>query len=291
MLATGESGSRKTGSVRGLGKLLRAARTFEVLEPIGLSSWTEGVGEDQRGAPVPVLVSMNRGPTVDTSTLTSNILVVESLRPVRRTLLRETAYEAIRDAIVRGDLAPGTSVSNAKLAERLGLSRAPVRDALARLADEGLVETKPQSYTRVTPLVLREVRDATAVVRAMHELATRNAVAVLTPEHVTVMQEANRRFEAATRAGDIDAAMRADDELHDMLVRVCANRAVAATIERYTPLIRRLERLQFSRASARRSVELHNQLIHACAAGDAEAATRVTARIWRQLEDLAEIPH
>jgi len=215
---------------------------------------------------------------------------VEPLRPIRRRLLREAAYEAIRDAIVRGDLAPGTSVSNADLAERLGLSRAPVRDALARLADEGLVETKPQSYTRVTALVPRDVRDAAAVVRVMHELAASTAVPVLTPEHVTAMRDANRRFEAATRAGDIDAAMRADDELHDVLVRVCANRAVAATIERYTPLIRRLERRQFSRASARRSVELHGQLIDACAVGDAEQATRVTARIWRALEDLAEAP-
>ncbi len=209
---------------------------------------------------------------------------------MRRTLLRETAYEAIRDAIVRGDIAPGASVSNAELAEQLGLSRAPVRDALARLAGEGLVETKPQSYTRVTPLVLRDVCDAAAVVRAMHELATRNAVPMLTPEHVTEMLAANRRFEAATRAGDVDAAMRADDELHDVLVRACGNRAVAATIERYTPLIRRLERRQFSRASAHRSVELHDQLIDACAAGDAQAATKVTARIWRALEDLAEDP-
>lgn len=209
---------------------------------------------------------------------------------MRRTLLRDTAYEVIRDAIVRGDLPPGTSVNNADIAERLGLSRAPVRDALARLADEGLVETKPQSYTRVTPLVVRDVRDATAVVRAMHELATRAAVPELKPEHVAVMREANTRFEAATEAGDIDAAMRADDELHGVLVDVCANRAVTATIERYTPLIRRLERLQFSRASARRSVELHDELIKACAGGDAEKATTVTGRIWRQLEDLAEIP-
>jgi DNA-binding GntR family transcriptional regulator len=215
---------------------------------------------------------------------------MEALQPVRRTLLRETAYEAIRDAIVRGDIRPGASVSNAELAEQLGLSRAPVRDALTRLANEGLVETKPQSYTRVTPLVLRDVRDAATVVRAMHELAARAAVPMLAREHIEAMRAANQRFEAATRVGDIDPAMRADDELHDVLVRECDNRAVAATIERYTPLIRRLERRQFSRASARRSVELHDQLIDACAAGDAERATRVTARIWRALETLAEDP-
>jgi DNA-binding GntR family transcriptional regulator len=215
---------------------------------------------------------------------------VATLPRVGRTLLRDTAYEAIRDAIVRGDFPPGTVVSNAAVAEQLGLSRAPVRDALARLAGEGLVETKPQSYTRVTQLVPKEVRDAAAVVRAMHELATRTAVLLLTSGHIEAMREANRRFEAATRAADVDAAMDSDDELHGVLVGACGNRAVAATIERYTPLIRRLERRQFSSARARRSVQRHDELIAACAAGDVEAAIQVTAQIWRSLEDLADDP-
>lgn len=211
-----------------------------------------------------------------------------TLPRVGRTLLRDTAYEAIRDAIVRGDFPPGAVLNNSVVAEQLGLSRAPVRDALARLADEGLVETKPQSYTRVTQLVLKEVRDAAAVVRVVHELATRTAVPLLTAGHIEAMREANRQFEAATQAGDVDAAMDCDDELHGVLVGVCGNRAVTATIERYTPLIRRLERRQFSSARARRSVQRHDALIAACAAGDTDQAIQVTTQIWRSLEDLAD---
>ena len=207
---------------------------------------------------------------------------------MQRTLLRDTAYEALRDAIVRGDILPGAVVSNGAIAEELGLSRAPVRDALARLADEGLIETKPQSYTRVTHVVPREVQDAAAVVRVLHELATRAAVPLLTAENVEAMREANRRFEAATHAGDVDAAMESDDELHGVLVVVSGNRAVSGTIERYTPLIRRLERRQFSSARARRSVQRHDELIAACAAGDVDQAIQVTAQIWRSLEDLAD---
>ena len=207
---------------------------------------------------------------------------------MQRTLLRDTAYEVIRDAIVRADLPPGAVVSNAAVAEQLGLSRAPVRDALARLADEGLVETKPQSYTRVTPLVLKEVRDAAEVVRAMHELAARTAVPLLTAGHIEALRTANRRFAAATAAGDVDAALEFDDELHGVLVGVSGNRAVAATIERYTPLIRRLERRQFSSARAGRSVQRHDELIAACVAGDVGQASQVTAQIWRSLEDLAD---
>jgi DNA-binding GntR family transcriptional regulator len=211
-----------------------------------------------------------------------------TLPRVERTLLRDTAYEAIRDAIVRGDIPPGAVVSNAAVAEQLGLSRAPVRDAFARLAGEGLVETKPQSYTRVTQLALEDVQDAAAVVRALHELAARIAVPLLTAENIDAMREANRRFEAAILAGEVDAAMDTDDELHGVLVGVCGNQAVAATIERYTPLIRRLERRQFSSARARRSAQRHDELIAACAVGDVDQVIQVTGQIWQSLEDLAD---
>src|SRR3954451_12210026 len=118
------------------------------------------------------------------------------MEPVPRTLLRDRAYTAIRDAIVTGEIDPGAVVRDAELAERLGLSRAPVREAFARLVDEGLLESKPQSYTRVTPVVAADVRDAAAVVGAMHELATRIAVPRLFAADVQAMRTANERFAA-----------------------------------------------------------------------------------------------
>ena len=179
-------------------------------------------------------------------------------------------------------------MSNAAVAEQLGLSRAPVRDALARLADEGLVETKPQSYTRVTPLALKEVRDAAEVV-------ARDARAGRAHRHPAADGRAYRgdaRGEPPVRGGhrtaDVDAALESDDDLHGVLIGVCGNRAVAATIERYTPLIRLLERRQFSSARARRSVQRHDELIAACAAGDVGQAIQVTGQIWQSLEDLAD---
>ena len=134
---------------------------------------------------------------------------MEAIRPVPRTLLRDRAYETIRDAIVAGEIEPGAVVRDAELAERLGLSRAPVRDAFSRLVDEGLLESKPQSYTRVTPLVASDVRDAAAVVGAMHELVTRVAVPRLGAAGLTVMRAAIERFAAAVSAGDVDVALRA----------------------------------------------------------------------------------
>ena len=213
---------------------------------------------------------------------------VVPLAPVSRVLLRDVALEQIRAAIVSGDLEPGAVVKDAELATRLGLSVAPVRAALARLADEGLVEAKPQSHTRVTPL---RVRDAAVVVRAMHELAVREAVPAVTPDDVAAMRAANERFAAAVRAGDVDAALTADDDLHGVLLARCGNTALTATVERLTPAVRRLERRRFAAAHGAESVDLHDRLIAACAHHQADAAVATTTEIWTALlSELEEIP-
>jgi DNA-binding GntR family transcriptional regulator len=205
------------------------------------------------------------------------------MAPVSRVLLRDQAVTLIRDAIVNGELAPGAVVKDTELAGRLGLSVAPVRTALARLADEGLVESKPQSHTRVTPLVLRQVRDAAVVVRAMHELAVREAAAAVTDGDLVTMRTANRRFAAAVRAGDLDTALTADDQLHDVLLARCGNTAVRATIDRFTPAVRRLERQRFAAAHGAESVDLHERLIAACGTGDVDAAVTTATEIWTAL--------
>jgi DNA-binding GntR family transcriptional regulator len=207
---------------------------------------------------------------------------VVALAPVDRVLLRDVALERIRAAIVSGDLAPGSVVKDAALAATLGLSVAPVRVALARLVDEGLVETRPQSSTRVTPVVAERVRDAAVVVRAMHELAAREAAGRVTGDDLAAMRAANGRFAAALAAGDVDAALAADDDLHGVLLTRCGNGALTATVERFTPVVRRLERQRFG-APGHPSVELHDRLIAACAAHDAGAAVATTTEIWTAL--------
>jgi DNA-binding GntR family transcriptional regulator len=194
----------------------------------------------------------------------------------------------LRDAIVNGELAPGAVIRDAELAERVGLSRTPVREALARLTDEGLVETKPHAWTRVAPLSVREAHDALVVVRAMHELAVWLAVPVMTEKHHEVMRAANRRFADAVEAGDIEGAVDADDALHDVPVAVLGNHAVAATIERQLPLIRRLERLRFGSLLGRSSVARHDKLIEACEDRDVDTAVAITTRIWTNLLELLE---
>jgi DNA-binding GntR family transcriptional regulator len=205
-----------------------------------------------------------------------------------RSLLRDDAYRAIRDAIVDGTLAPGERLNDGDLAHWLGVSRTPVREALARLEEAGLVHTRPGRYTMVSPLDVRAVRAAQSVTAAMHELAVREAVPNLSGAELAAMRAANARFAEALRAGDVDAAIAADDEFHGVAVTASANAAVRTVLEQFTPVLRRVERLRFSSLSGRGSVAQHERIVALCAAGDVEEAAAATRANWMTLAPLLE---
>ena len=196
---------------------------------------------------------------------------VEAPAPGRR-LLRDDVLHRLRDAIVDGTLEPGEQLRDGELAAWLGVSRTPVREALLRLAESGLVVAQPGRSTVVTPLDRRALREACDVVAAMHHLAVIEALPNLTADDLDAMRAANERFATAIDLGDVDAALVADDELHGVLVAVAANRAVAAVLAQFTPVLRRAERLRFSSADGMASVQRHADLIRCCADGDAAAA-------------------
>jgi DNA-binding GntR family transcriptional regulator len=200
-----------------------------------------------------------------------------------RRLLRDDVYRRLRDAIIDGTFAPGEQLRDSELATWLGVSRTPVREALLRLSEAGLVVAKPGRSTMVSPLNLREVLDAREVVAAMHQVSVREAVGRLTPADIATMRQANRQFSAAIKKGDVDAAIRADDELHGVPVAVAANRAVSTVLEQFSPLLRRLERLRFSSLGGRASVARHEELIRFCAEGDAERAAALAFDTWHSL--------
>lgn len=202
---------------------------------------------------------------------------------VGRTLLRDDVYTRLRDAIIDGTLEPGEQLRDVELAAWLGVSRTPVREALLRLARGGLVVARPGRSTVVSSLDLRALREARDVVAAMHQLAVRQAVPLLTDADLDAMRDAARRFASAVEKGDVDAAIAADDDLHGVPVQVADNRAVAAVLDQYSPILRRAERLRFAGPDAEASIERHADLVRLSAAGDAEAAAEAAYGTWSSL--------
>ena len=201
---------------------------------------------------------------------------------VGRSLLRDDVYRRLRDAIVDGTFTPGEQLKDGELAVWLGVSRTPIREALLRLANSGLVVALPGRSTTVTTIDAAAVRDARDVVAAMHSLAVRQSAGRLTPSDLKRMRDANRRFIKAVKAGDVNAALDADEELHGVPVAAVGNGALASVIEHFGPLVRRAERDRFSQ-DGQISGEVHEKLIALLEAGEAEPAATVAFDIWHSL--------
>jgi DNA-binding GntR family transcriptional regulator len=204
--------------------------------------------------------------------------------PVSRRLLSDEVFDRLRDSIVRGELVPGEKVKDSELAERLGLSRTPVREALARLVDIGLVEAKPGVYTRITTLNRHDVEKTLSVLRALDQLAIETAVPVMTEEDLQHMRQANRDFERAVAANDTAAALAADDRYHAVPISAADNPVLSRIVEQLHPQIHRILHRKFSTLlGGRNTIEHHDRLVDVCAAGDARAAAELSGQHWSEL--------
>lgn len=186
------------------------------------------------------------------------------------TLLSDRAYDELLEAIVSADLPPGASLRVDDLAERLGTSRTPVREALRRLVDEGLVEVRPRSGTRVA--ALDAAHHAVPVLAALQALGARLGVPRLTPADDAAMAAADAERTAALAAGDVRAAIAADDRLHAVLLRASGNTELPRAIARVLPAVRRLDLLHFAALADGSAPDEHRDLLDACRRRDAARA-------------------
>lgn len=209
-------------------------------------------------------------------------------KATERHLLRDAAYAAIRDAIVAGTLAPGEHLHDGELCEWLHLSRTPVRDALTRLEDEGLVETAPQRYTRVRPLRRQDARDSFPLLAAIHALAAELAVPRLVADDLSELRLANAAFVAAMESGAATATYAADDRFHGVFVARCGNPDVVQTLERMDARLHRLEILRTGALPGHRSAAQHDAIVSRAMAGDAAGAASATRENWLTLGRLVE---
>ncbi|HEX9068815.1 MAG TPA: GntR family transcriptional regulator [Ktedonobacterales bacterium] len=209
-----------------------------------------------------------------------------SLSPIDHLSLRDRVYVRLRRAIVSGELAPGERVQDQELARRMEVSRTPVREALQRLEEEGLIETRRGSSTRVAPIDSQTIRATFPVVAVLHALATRLATPALTEADITDLERANAALAKALTAGETIRAIEADDQFHAVFIQRSGNGELAVTLGRLMPKVRRLEVAQFGSLAGRRSVEQHQAIVAACARHDAPRAADLVEQNWMSLGQL-----
>jgi DNA-binding GntR family transcriptional regulator len=166
-------------------------------------------------------------------------LPVKDSAPVERQLLRDVVYNRLYDGILDGTLEPGETLLDDKLTAWLGVSRTPIREALMKLADIGLVEMAPNRYTRVAPIDHRAIDEAIYTTGLLHEYAARTAVPQLDNAAVTRLDKAAKEVRKTAKAGDRPALGRA---LNDFLLefeRTAGNEVLLSVSEGLSPQLLR----------------------------------------------------
>ena len=153
------------------------------------------------------------------------------------------AYALLRDAIVAAELEPGRRLSENELATRLGVSRTPVREALLRLSDDGLVEVVPQLGSFVSRIHLRAVEDAHFVRESLECAAVRLAAERATPADLAALDAILASQREAGARGSFDEFYALDDAFHSALCAVSGHGGAWSVSQRVNHHLNRVRRL------------------------------------------------
>ncbi|WP_198406680.1 GntR family transcriptional regulator [Paracoccus yeei] len=159
---------------------------------------------------------------------------VPSLQGLTEMPARDRAYHDLRYRILTGRLAPGTTLLETELAALLSLSRTPVREAVIKLEEEGLVEVRPRHGVTVKALSLQDFGHILNVFSALEVRAVELAAARgLTEPEAQALTRMLDQMEAATAAGDITRWSDIDDEFHAAIVALCGNQRLQDAISAF----------------------------------------------------------
>ena len=137
--------------------------------------------------------------------------------------LREVVFKTLRQSILTGELKPGERLMEIHLAEKLGVSRTPIREAIRKLELEGLVTMIPRRGAEVAKISEKNLKDVLEVRTCLDSLAVRLACQRITDEQIDDLKKACDDFVLATKTGEATAITKADVKLHDVIVRATGN--------------------------------------------------------------------
>ena len=201
---------------------------------------------------------------------------IQSPPPVENLTLWQRVYAHLRREILEGSLAPGTELLEVALSEHLGVSRGPVREAIGRLAAEGLVTVRPRRGAVVRSLSKEEFLELYEVREALEQRAVLLAVPRLGPEDLAELSRLNDAMEEYAARDEVEPFFEANAEFHARLFAASGNSVLQ---DFYRQLLGQLGRYRTRslnlRGNLQRSVAEHAAILRAAKRGDAERAARL----------------
>ena len=198
--------------------------------------------------------------------------------------LRDVVFNTLRQAILKGELEPGERLMEIQLAERLWVSRTPIREAIRKLELEGLVLMIPRKGAEVAEISEKSLREVLEVRRSLEELAIELACQRITPEELTALEEAENRFARAVEDGEVMAIAESDENYHELIYQATANDRLVQILNNLREQVYRY-RLEYIKDEDRRQILVveHEHILRAVRRRDiADAKSAVREHIDNQ---------
>ncbi|WIV12276.1 GntR family transcriptional regulator [Proteiniborus sp. MB09-C3] len=160
--------------------------------------------------------------------------------------LREIVFESIREAILDGRLKPGERVMEIQLAEKLGVSRTPVREAIRKLELEGLLIMEPRKGAYVADVSLKDVVDVLEVRSSLEGLAASLAAIRASEEEIQLLREKSTQFKECIEKSDVQGMINKDTEFHEVILQAAKNKKLTSIIESLREQVQRFRVTYFT---------------------------------------------
>lgn len=189
--------------------------------------------------------------------------------------LRDVVFNTLRQAILTGELKPGERLMEIHLANKLGVSRTPIREAIRKLELEGLVTMIPRRGAEVAQITEKSMNDVLEIRRALDALCVELACERITEEDLGRLKQACKAFEAAVRTKDIKKVAQADVELHDIIVQATGNQRLVQLINNLSEQMYRY-RFEYIKdiGQHQRLIEEHRMIYESIVKKDKEGQVR-----------------
>lgn len=187
--------------------------------------------------------------------------------------LRDVVFNTLREAILKGELEPGERLMEIALAQKLGVSRTPIREAIRKLELEGLVVMAPRKGAEVAEITLKDLRDVLEVRKNLEELAVELACKKATEEDIEDMRRAHEEFIKTLSQKDLTVIAEADVKFHDVIYKTTDNKRLIQILNNLREQMYRY-RLEYIKDEKKRMIltDEHLQIIGAIEGKDVNAA-------------------
>lgn len=203
--------------------------------------------------------------------------------------LRDVVFNTLRQAILTGELKPGERLMEIHLANKLGVSRTPIREAIRKLELEGLVKMIPRRGAEVAQITGKSLQDVLEVRRSLDALCAELACQRISDEEIAALEKARDAFEAATATGNTREIAAADVAMHDIIVQATGNTRLVQLVNNLAEQMYRY-RFEYIKDFSMhgRLIEEHRIICEAIKNRDqATAATAAVTHIDNQMESIA----